>query len=667
MFRPVPMLRANILILDRDLAVVTKEIGRLGIMHLEEVGKTPGLSEMGWTPGEELEVVSRYQSAKRQLDEIIEDTEISEDASFVHGEFDVDPLKDIEILEEKIEDYYGQIKGISDKILTLRDNLVAEEDNLKKAKNMIGINADVAKLRSLTALHMSLGYFPLKISKNPEEFITTQYTSYIRLGTRGDRELAAVFCLMEDADKLDVEIKRLGFEPMPLPQHCGGLPEEAIGEIEERIEHIKIRITENENKLRGFGWTERGEILKTKLHLETNLDILKAVKSMGISESTALITGWIAAGEVDRLEKTLGKKLKDPFYISTTRPEDIEEVRTGKVKVPVIFKNPKFLAPFETLVTTYGPPNYTEIEPSSIIGIAFILLFGVMFGDMGHGLCLLLIGLLIKKKVEAGKDLGAILTMAGMSSIFFGIIFGEVFGYHALHYKFVFSPLHNITPLMISAVAFGILFISVGLIINIINSVKSRDFEEGFLENHGLVGTLFYWGAIFVILFMFAKPGIINIPMWVVLLLVGLPLLIIFLREPIYHLFTNKRPLIKEPGEYFLGSLVEVLDTCTGYLSNTVSFIRVAAFSLAHVALMGAILMLVEMLMKEDAVTKQKTFTIASVLVMLGGNALVIVLEGLVVSIQSVRLIYYEFFGKFYKGEGKTFTPMKIGIFGDEK
>jgi V/A-type H+/Na+-transporting ATPase subunit I len=155
--------------------------------------------------------------------------------------------------------------------------------------------------------------------------------------------------------------------------------------------------------------------------------------------------------------------------------------------------------------------------------------------------------------------------------------------------------------------------------------------------------------------------------MWVVLLLVGLPLLIIFLREPIYHLFTNKRPLIKEPGEYFLGSLVEVLDTCTGYLSNTVSFIRVAAFSLAHVALMGAILMLVEMLMKEDAVTKQKTFTIASVLVMLGGNALVIVLEGLVVSIQSVRLIYYEFFGKFYKGEGKTFTPMKIGIFGDEK
>ncbi len=661
MFRPVPMIRANILILDRDLAVVTKEIGRLGIMHLEEVGQTPGLLDMGWTPGEELEVVSRYQNAKRLLDEIIEDTEIPEDTPIVPDNFDVNPLKDIDALEEKIEGYHNRIKPIGDEVLSLRDMLVSEEDNLKRAKNMIGINADLERIRSLKTLHMSMGYFPLKVSRQLEEYITTQYTSYIRLDTRGDRELGALFCLVEDADKLEGEMKKVGFEPMPLPHDCSGSPEEAIKEIEARIENIKIRITESENKLRGFGWTERGEILNTKEHLETNLDILKAVKSMGISESTALITGWVPANKVDKLEETLKDTLKNPFYLSTTKPEEMDEVRTGRVKVPVIFKNPKFLAPFETLVTTYGPPNYNEIEPSSIIGMAFIILFGVMFGDVGHGLCLFLIGLFIKKKYEAAKDLGSILNMAGISSIFFGVLFGEVFGYHAIHYGFVFSPMENIDPLMISAIAFGIFFISIGLIINIINSIRARDFEEGLLESHGLAGTLFYWGAIFVIVVMFAKPEALNIPTWGIISIVGIPLLIIFLREPIYHLFANKRPLIKEPGEYFLGSLVEILDTCTGFLSNSVSFIRVAAFSLAHVALMGAILMLVEMLKKEGA------FSLASILVMVGGNLLVIVLEGLVVSIQSVRLIYYEFFGKFYRGEGKIFSPMKIGAFGDEK
>ena len=107
MFRAVPMMRVNVLILDKDLAVVTKEIGSLGLMHLVEVGETPGLKDMGWTPGEELGVVSRYQSAKRQLDDIFNQTQIKDDGPYVPIQLSVDPLKDIDDLEEKIDEYYS--------------------------------------------------------------------------------------------------------------------------------------------------------------------------------------------------------------------------------------------------------------------------------------------------------------------------------------------------------------------------------------------------------------------------------------------------------------------------------------------------------------------------------------------------------------------------------
>jgi V/A-type H+-transporting ATPase subunit I len=204
---------------------------------------------------------------------------------------------------------------------------------------------------------------------------------------------------------------------------------------------------------------------------------------------------------------------------------------------------------------------------------------------------------------------------------------------------------------MAVAVFYGITFISIGLVLNIINSIIVGDIERGFLENHGLAGAFFYWGAI-AILVKYIVDGSLGIPMWGAILIVGIPLFVIFMREPIYHLIKRKRPLINEPGSYFLGSIVELLDTFTGYLSNTVSFIRVAAFSLAHIALMSAIFALMSTIQSGTV----------SFIVQVGGNVLVIALEGLVVSIQSVRLIYYEFFSKFYSGEGEAFSPMRIGV-----
>ncbi|MBN1881517.1 MAG: hypothetical protein JW885_05025, partial [Deltaproteobacteria bacterium] len=622
----------------------------LGIMHLVEVGGTPGLSEMGWTPGQELEVVSRYQTAKRQLDEIFDHAGITEEAPAIPGTYEVNPLDDIDELEEKIQAYHSQIRSINDEIYTLRDKLNIEEDNLRRLDNLTPVDVDVSHMRDLTMLRMFYGYFPSKHVRLLEEGITAKFTTYIPIQTRGDRELSAFFCLPEDAETLEDELKNMLFEFLPLPQDCAGTPGEARQQIEGRINELKVRIGEGENKLRGFGWTYRNELLRIREHLTTNLDILVSVKSMGLSESTALITGWIPAKSVDDLKRVLAELLGDLFYLEVTPAEEVEGVKTGKVKVPVIMRNPKLLKPFQALVTTYGSPDYTEIEPSSIIGVAFLLMFGVMFGDVGHGFVLAFLGWLLTKKVPAAEEIGGILLRAGVSSIFFGFCFGSIFGYEDVIPALIFHPMHNITTLMAVTVAFGILFLSIGLVINLINSLRSRDMERGIFETHGLAGALFYWAAV-AFMIKFIATGNLGVPLWVFLTILGVPLLVIFLREPLYHLFSGKRPLIHDPISYFLGSLVEVLDTCTGYLSNTISFIRVAAFSLAHAALFLGVFQLKAMVPGQAP----------SFLMELGGNILIVGLEGLVVSIQSVRLIYYEFFSKFYSGNGEAFVPMKIG------
>jgi V/A-type H+/Na+-transporting ATPase subunit I len=670
MFRPVPMLRANILILDRDLASVIKEIGSLGIMHLVDHASIPGVAEMGWTPGQELEILSRYQSAKRQLDEIFTQTEISKENRYSRAKYDVNPLKDIDNLESRIGEIYTQIRTINEQVFTLRDRLAFEEDNLRRARNIMGMKADVGFMRSLENMRITIGYLPIKQLPYLEETVTTKFTVYIPLEQRGDRQKSVFFCLPGDSDQLENQLKTLGFEPTPLPEDCSGIPEDAIKELAGKIEEINASIAENENKLRGFGWTYRGELLRIRDHLTTNLDILKSVKSMGLSEHTALITGWIPKNSLDQLTGTLRSTLGTNFVLNTQVPEDIPEVKKNKVKVPVIYNNPRFLKPFESLVTTYGSPDYNEIDPSGIIGLAFLLMFGVMFGDLGHGLVLFLLGRFLQKRMKSAEVLGKIMTRAGASSMTFGLIFGSLFG-HEFHGRYLpglplpFVPMENIDTFMAVAVAFGILFISIGLVINIINSVRSRDIEKGFLENHGLAGALFYWGAV-ALLIKYMVSGTIGIPLWGMFLILGVPLLVIFLKEPLNHLIKNKRPIVTEPITYIISSLIEVMETFISFLSNTVSFIRVAAFSLAHAALFAAIFAIIKII-KGASPEPTTSSILLSLAVEVGGNIGIIALEGLVVSIQSVRLIFYEFFSKFYAGEGEAFVPMRIGYSSEEE
>jgi V/A-type H+-transporting ATPase subunit I len=212
--------------------------------------------------------------------------------------------------------------------------------------------------------------------------------------------------------------------------------------------------------------------------------------------------------------------------------------------------------------------------------------------------------------------------------------------------------------LMYGAVGIGIAVISLGLFLNIINRFRRGDVIGGFLDKFGIVGVLFYWGVLALITkyAAFESRGLVNLGIFLFLVL---PLAGWALKEPIKY-FAHRDPNhAAETSEGLFAAITESLvgafEAVLSYLANTISFVRLAAYAMSHAALLLAAFMMAE---------EVRYFSVGggvlSVLVIILGNLVAIVLEGIIASVQALRLEYYEFFGKFFSGSGQPFRPFRL-------
>jgi V/A-type H+-transporting ATPase subunit I len=213
------------------------------------------------------------------------------------------------------------------------------------------------------------------------------------------------------------------------------------------------------------------------------------------------------------------------------------------------------------------------------------------------------------------------------------------------------STVNNIFDILSITLYFGISVILVGLLFNWINLVRTRKWTELFFDKGGIIGGWIYTGGIFVASYLL-KHDYREFPSGIsVFLLVGLPSLLLFIKEP-YHYFQNQESRQFNPFiilTFLMQWVVELIEIFSGYLANTLSFMRVAALGIAHVSLMISFFTLAGM-----------TSGIFSIVILILGNTLVICLEGLSAGVQALRLSYYEFFTKFFHGTGKLYTPISL-------
>jgi len=316
--------------------------------------------------------------------------------------------------------------------------------------------------------------------------------------------------------------------------------------------------------------------------------------------------------------------------------------------------NPKPFKPFEVLTATYGIPDYKTIDPTPILGISFLVMFGVMFGDVGHGLVLSLLGAIMamKGKRISIKNAGLLMVYAGSASIVFGFLFGSIFGLEDLLPTLWLKPMQSITRLFQTAIYFGIGMITLAIGVNMINGFRRKDFLGMIFDKAGFLAFILYWSGIVVASRVIESGPKKELPIIIPILMTG-SIVLLFLREPIIHLVQGKKKMFPQGiATGIMGAIVELLEILLGFLANTVSFIRVAAFGLAHAGLFMAIFAL------SDAMRGP----VMTGVVLLFGNILIICLEGLVVSIQAVRLEFYEFFSRFFHSTSTAYTPVREKI-----
>jgi V/A-type H+-transporting ATPase subunit I len=423
---------------------------------------------------------------------------------------------------------------------------------------------------------------------------------------------------------------------------------------------------------------ERIKLLETSWL--TALAVEKLRTRITTTENIYLLAGWIPDDMVAKITGDLSNLSGGRVAIRTYRPEELPEVRDGSEKVPVALKHGAFVKGFEGLIFSYGAPSYGTIDPTPMVAFFFSLLFGVMFGDVGQGFVLLLIGLLVGKHgpklLSKFSGYSVPLVSVGIASMAMGLLNGAVFTNEdllvaptrALTAAITGRPMDRILNILPMAekggsvkklfyffgftIGIGVILNSVGLIINIVNRCVMKKYEAAFFAKTGLAGLVLFWYAVFIALRLVFGGGFIGADAIGLLL----PVICIFFGPAIWRCIARERPVLENGFMTFvMEGFVEVLETVSTYISNTVSFLRVGAFALSH-----AVLSYIVFRFSEEIARSSPAGSIPALLIIVFGNVVIITLEGMIVAIQVVRLQYYEFFNKFFTETGVEFAPFRF-------
>ena len=424
------------------------------------------------------------------------------------------------------------------------------------------------------------------------------------------------------------------FERIWLADDIDGIPAEYLEKARERLSQNKLEIRKAEESFKIA--KNQYSLHLTEIYEKINLYIkISNVKKYMAHDNKGnfYIVGWLPVENLNKMIPKLEQEKEIDYVVKSH--DEVENIPPTKLK------NGKIFQPFEEIIKMYGLPNYTELDPTKFVAITAFIMFGFMFGDVGHGAILLLIALYLWKKRHS--KLGPILACGGVSAIIFGFLYGSVFGKEDVIPHLLISPMENIQTMLIAGIGMGVILILIAMILNMINAARNKDVLKILFDSNGLAGMLFYIIALATIV-GFAMNGKLNVSFGIIATLLIIPLVLILFKDKFDGWRKKKKVKISWVEKFF-----EMFEMLLSFVSNTISFVRLAAFAINHVGLCMAVYILANML-----------GTVGNLAVDVIGNILVIALEGLIVSIQVLRLEYYELFSRFYAGDGREYEPINI-------
>lgn len=461
-------------------------------------------------------------------------------------------------------------------------------------------------------------------------------------GSFEQQEVYLALYPVEVSNEIDRVLKSLNWIDVDIIGKYKGTAEEILESLKKDKENLLKEKKEIEDFRDELLKSDEEKLKKILARMLLNEKIEEVKKLMARSNKYFYLSGWVGLSDIDNMKKDLAK-YKD-ISVNFLAPEELS------ITPPTKLKNRNFFKPFELLIKMYGVPNYNELDPTTFLGITYMILFGAMFGDLGQGAVFFLGGLLLTKK---GKDaFGSLLRRLGIASMVFGVLYGSVFGSEKILPALWMRPFNNINKVLVIAIVFGVVLLTISYIFGFYNKIKNNEREEAFFGKEGIAGFLIFLSMLNIGVNALTHKGIVSNS--VSGIIIGITLLIMVFKTPLYQKLTKQSiyyPNNDVSGYYIEGSF-SILETLISILSNIISFIRVGAFAINHVGLFLAFQTLGAMIGNKPG----------NFLVLLLGNIIIIGLEGLIVFIQSLRLEYYELFSKYFTGDGYEFIPAKVKL-----
>ncbi len=674
MAKTAQMKMLELMVLKQDISTVIEYIGKkenfqfqtkLKDKHASDSAENDDLSDSA-AYGSDLDS-HFYESLKRAYTELGYE-EQSFDLSKSNAPGDLE-RKEAADLIAAFNDLESRIKEVNDEVYKVRDAY-------KEAMAFSNLQVSYSELEHLSFLALRIGKIP---AENFEDLKESLEGSAVVVKLGDDASHILVASSKKGRFALDAELKRHNFVELEVPSDFKGVPESALKGLAEKKSETEAKLEELKTEMANFAETHKPLFQRLMGSFAIAVQIESVTKSLESTELVYRITGWIPSSETENYMKGLDELTEGRIAIRAYEPYEVPSVMSGKEQVPVKLKHGKFVKSFERMIFSYGSPMYGSIDPTPFVAVFFTLLFGIMFGDCGQGLVFLIAGILMACKVikVGGWNKFAPIFMAiGISSSLMGLLTGEFFGTETVLEPFaewvtgLFGKPHApILKLMPSAdpksiyVMFGVFGVAVaigfvintcGLILNIINNFSRRKYAEAIFGKNGIAGAVFFWYVIALVLrIVLAKHTIAIYD----IIIIAISLFFAAFAEPFERALNGEKPLFENGvGTYLISGLVEIIEVISGYLSNTISFVRVGAFALSHAVLNFTILTLTNMCGGQGSV--------GGIIVLIAGNALIIVLEGMIVAIQVIRLQYYEFFSKFFHETGREFKPFRFELTG---
>lgn len=612
----VPMKKVQIAVFKSDYDKVIKSLQHCGLLMISNVeggDSSPSLEineALQQRVSKTLNQIKKYEKKKPMFTYMTADysefKNISQDS--------LDLLKQIESYTERNEEIKQKQKDLNELILSLSpwlklEYLPSEIKDTKYAK-------------------VHIGFVPIRnVLKLTEEMKKNGY-DFKLYGKSGQNVGIMAYCYYEDSDSLNNLLKENEFTDYNVPSINSSINEY----YEIKQSELKALDEEYNNNLNAIkDLTSRSDELRVLSDQILSQEEINNIRCE-VTEETKIISGWACFDNTDKVEEAV-KTITEDYLIELSDPEDGDPV-------PTYTRNNKFASQFEQVTDMFSKPNYKEMDPNPVMSVWYWFLFGMMMGDAGYGL-LMIIGAFIFKKLSKPKGnllkLVNIIMYSGVPTIFWGIIFGSYFGFNPqtdfglTWWWYWFAPMEDPIKMLIVSVAVGALHLITGLVVKSIACIKDKDYIELLSKNVSWILILTGIGLYFIS----DIAGLICAGLGVVLVV----------------LFSGARK-----KNIFAKSIYGVLGLydVTAYLGDVLSYSRIMALAMSS----AAVAMVMNTLANMVGGTIVGMF--AAGLIFVAGHIFNIVLGLLSAYVHDARLQYIEFFGKFFEGGGIDFKPLAI-------